>query len=209
MVAVMTREPFSWPVTTTVALLMAWFFASLPVGKALATGQTQGWDVEKADAEILRLQPSAFPEIPASIARELVRRGCLIPQAEQWTDGSHNVISGQFRRPSQTDWAIVCSIDRVSSLLIFWNGSAVDVENVNGERRPDRFYLQGMGDHRPTFSRLIQAVGKKYILDHYARYDGPEPPPIDHEGIDSAFAGKGSTILYWYKGEWLHLQGAD
>ncbi len=205
----MTRKPFSRPVIAAAALLMAWLFTSLPLGKALAAGETPGWDVEKAEAEILRLQPSAFPELPAPIARELARRGCLIPQVESWAEGSHNVISGQFRTPGQTDWAILCSIDRVSSLLIFWNGSAADVENLNGERRPDRFYLQGMGDHRPAFSWLIRAVGKKYILDHYALYGMSEPPPIDHEGIDSAFAGKGSTILYWYKGEWLHLPGAD
>ena len=162
-----------------------------------------------AAAEILRLQPSAFPELPASITRDLVGRGCLIPQVEPWAAGSHNVISGQFRRPGQTDWAIVCSIDRASSLLIFWNGSAADVENLNGDRRPDRDYLQNIGGHRLGFSWLISAVGKKHILEYYTWHGGPEPPPIDHEGIDSAFVGKASTILYWYKGEWLHLQGAD
>lgn len=189
---------------------MAWFFTCFPLGKVLIAGETQGWDVEKAEAEILRLEPFTFPELPASIAWELVRRGCLIPQAELWADGSHNVISGQFRRPGQTDWAIVCSINRASSILIFWNGSAADVENLNeGEGGPDRDYLQGMGDPRLRYNWLISAVGKKYILDHYSWYGGPKPPPIDHEGIDSAFAGKGSTILYWYKGEWLHLQGAD
>ena len=205
----MTREPFFWPVIATVTLLTACSFTSLPSGTLLTAEETQGWDVERADAEILRLQPSAFRELPASITRELVRRGCLIPQAEEWADGLHNVISGQFRRPGQTDWAIVCSIDRISSILVFWNGSAADVENLNGDRRPDRDYLQDIGDHRLGFSWLISAVGKKYILDHYAWHGGPEPPRIDHEGINSAFVGKASTILYWYKGEWLHLQGAD
>ncbi len=205
----MTREPFSWPLIATVTLFMAWLFTSPPLGEVLAAGETQGWDLRKADAEILRLQPSAFRELPASIARELVRRDCLIPQVEPWADGSHNVISGQFRRPGQTDWAIMCSIDGASSLLIFWNGSAADVENLNEGRGPDRDYLQGIGDHRLGFSWLISAVGRKYILDHYAFYGGPKPPPIDHEGIDSAFVGKGSTILYWHNGEWLHLPGAD
>ena len=80
---------------------------------------------------------------------------------------------------------------------------------MKGERHRDRLYLQGMGDQQPGFSRKIRAVGKKYILDHYALYGGPKPPPIDHEGIDSVFAGKSSTILYWDQGEWLHLPGAD
>ena len=203
----MTREPFSWPVIATAALVMAGVFAGLPLGMGLTAGETPDWD--KADADILRLPPFDFPELPAPIARELVRRGCLIPQAEQWADGLHNVISGQFRRPGQTDWAILCSIDRISSILVFWNGSAADVEVVNGEQRADRHYLQGMGDQPPAFSRLIGAVGKEYILVHYARHGGPEPPPIDHQGINNAFAGKVSTVRYWYKGEWLHLTGAD
>jgi hypothetical protein len=205
----MTREPFSWPVIGTVAVLVAFFFTSLPLGNVLTAGETQGWDTRKADAEILRLKPSAFPELPRSVARELVRRGCLIPQVEPWADRLHNVISGQFRKADQTDWAILCSVDGVSSLLIFWNGSAADVENLIGERRPDRVILQSKGDHRLGFNWLISAAGKKCILDHYALHGMSEPPPINHEGIDSAFVGKASTIFYWYQSAWIQLPGAD
>ena len=38
---------------------------------------------------------------------------------------------------------------------------------------------------------------------------GPEPPPIDHQGINYAFIEKASVVLYWYEGQWLCLQGAD
>jgi hypothetical protein len=28
-----------------------------------------------------------------------------------------------FARPGQTDWAVLCSVGRVSSVLVFWTGS--------------------------------------------------------------------------------------
>jgi hypothetical protein len=69
--------------------------------------------------------------------------------------------------------------------------------------------LQGVGEGQIGYSRQILPVGEKYILDHYRAYGGPKPPPIDHLGINDAFLEKGSTVLYFYQGKWLHLTGAD
>src|SRR6266581_8758902 len=69
---------------------------------------------DQADKKIVRLSPSAFPELPGNVVRELQRRGCTIPQ-EAFTKRHHNVIRGEFAQPGQTDWAILCSINRVSS----------------------------------------------------------------------------------------------
>jgi hypothetical protein len=38
---------------------------------------------------------------------------------------------------------------------------------------------------------------------------GPAPPPITHQGIDEAFAGKASTVQYCHYGKCLSLTGAD
>ncbi|MDH3472227.1 MAG: hypothetical protein OEM59_00935 [Rhodospirillales bacterium] len=173
--------------------------------------QSQTWDWDKADRETLRLPPSAFPELPQAVAEELAQRGCRIPQVEpsDWLEGPHNVISGQFKQPGQTDWALLCSVDRVSSVLVFWNGSAENIEELSGGGYPDRNCLQGIGGGRIGFSCLISPVGEAYILEHREGYGGPEPPPIDHEGINEAFVGKISVVRYWYEGEWLKLQGAD
>jgi hypothetical protein len=32
---------------------------------------------------------------------------------------------------------------------------------------------------------------------------------MDHQGIDDAFVGKASVALYFYRGMWLQLSGAD
>jgi len=81
-----------------------------------------------ADLQVTRLGPSAFPELPRNIRRELERRGCTIPQV--WEDRKpHNVIKGEFTRKGQTDWAVLCSLNRVSSILIFQNAMNVVSED--------------------------------------------------------------------------------
>jgi hypothetical protein len=34
-----------------------------------------------------------------------------------------NVIKGEFARPGQTDWAVLCSVKGVPTILVFWDGS--------------------------------------------------------------------------------------
>jgi hypothetical protein len=52
-------------------------------------------------------------------------------------------------------------------------------------------------------------VDARFISQHHKRYGGPEPPPLDHEGINDAFVEKASGVWYWYRGKWLRLSGAD
>jgi hypothetical protein len=63
---------------------------------------------DEAEQRIVRLPPTAFPELPRNVVRELQRRGCSIPQ-EAFTKKPHNVITGQFARPGERDWAVLCS----------------------------------------------------------------------------------------------------
>ncbi|MGB7211371.1 MAG: hypothetical protein WBC97_01980 [Gemmatimonadales bacterium] len=46
-------------------------------------------------------------------------------------------------------------------------------------------------------------------MRHATDFDGPTPPRPLHDGIDDAFAGKGSVVLYWHRGVWVKLLGAD
>ncbi len=165
---------------------------------------------EAAGAAIVRLAPTAFPQLPEAVAVEMERRRCTVPQPwEGFANGAVNVISGESRKPGQIDWAVLCSVDRISALLVFWNGSPGRVEEVAGTRGPDRGGLQVVTKDSIGFSRMISPVGERYILEHYAWYGGPEPPPIDHQGINYTFVEKASVVLYWHDGEWRRLQGAD
>ena len=128
-------------------------------------------------------------------------------QQTPYTKKPHNVIRGDFAKPGQTDWAVLCSVKGVSTILVFWNGS----ERNPAEIAPmeDRNFLQGISTDEIGYSRGISPVGKDFIMRHYEAYGGPKPPPIDHQGIDDAFIEKASVMWYFFGGKWLKLTGAD
>jgi hypothetical protein len=173
---------------------------------------------DEAERRIVRLSPTAFPELPANVVRELQRRGCTIPQ--NFSKQPNNVIKGEFAKPGETDWAVLCSVEgqppgtfqrsgarRYSTILVFWNGS----EKNPAEIAPleDRIFLQGVSPDKIAYSRGIMPVGKDFIMRHFDAYGGPKPPPIDHQGIDDVFLEKASVTWYFYGGKWLKLTGSD
>jgi hypothetical protein len=176
----------------------------------LATLSTpQDW--ERADQDTKRLPPAAFSNLPLEIRTDLERRGCTIPQSFG-ARAPQNVISGAFTRSGDTDWAILCSIRRVSAILVYREGSVQNVDRI--ARAPDETFLQVVdrdprGNPIVGYSRVIEAAGAKHILTHYRDFGGPTPPPLDHDGIEDNFVEKGSSIFYWHQGRWLKLTGGD
>jgi hypothetical protein len=122
---------------------------------------------DEAERRIVRLPPSAFPEIPRNVATELQRRGCSIPQ-EAFTKNRHNVIKGQFARLGQVDWAVLCSIKGVSTILVFWNGSEKNPAAIAPIE--DRNFLQGITAENIGYSRGIGPVGREFIMQHFNAY---------------------------------------
>jgi hypothetical protein len=179
-------------------------YGAWPLQSALTP---ENWDT--ADRATVRLKPSVFPDLAAPIRADLERRGCTIPQdAYERGRPPHNIIRGRFTSAIQMDVAVLCSINRVSVILVYRGGSTKGVAEL--AKHPDRDFLQGMGPDQPiAFSRGLNTVSPKYIEDHAAAYNKPKPPPLDHDGIDDGFDGKASVVWYWYGGKWLALQGAN
>lgn len=169
-----------------------------------ALGFYQDWD--SANRAVLRLAPSSFKDLPKDIVQELERRQCTIPQLTG-SRQQQNVIHGEFIKKGQTDWAVLCSHNMISSLLVFAGGSPANPTKL--VEQPDREKLQVTGPGQIGYSWLISAVDEDYILKHYRANNGPKPPPIDHQGIDDAFVEKASVIHYYYNRKWLRLAGAD
>jgi hypothetical protein len=160
----------------------------------------------QAEREIPYSPPSAFAQLPPKIQSELQSRGCRIPQTYVGS-ALQNLIQGQFARRGQTDLAVLCSKENISSILIFWDGSETAPAEI--DPAPDRNFLTPLENGKIGYSRAISRVGKEFILAHYRAYGGPKPPPIDHDGINDEFLEKGSTVHYFYLGQWLHLTGSD
>ena len=60
-----------------------------------------------------------------------------------------------------------------------------------------------------TVMRALRVADRRYIREQHAAFGGPQPPPLDHDGINDIYVEKASVVWYWYRGKWLHLQGAD
>lgn len=155
-----------------------------------------------------RVPPAAFPQLPKNVVRRLQARRCTIPQTDL-EPRPNNVISGEFAKKGQTDWAVLCSRGGVSSILVFWDGSRESPAEL--ARVPDDAYWLGNAREGSHYYRHLMVADRDYILVHYKEYDRSKkaPPPITHDGIDDGFLEKGSEVFYYYRGKWLELPGAD
>jgi hypothetical protein len=175
-----------------------------PFGLSAQTPE-EAWQV--AARTIRRLPPDSFPQLPLTIRSALLARGCRVPQSFT-SERPHNVITGSFAHAGQRDWAVLCSHRDSSSVLIFW-GSAEAGSPTELTRASDAGFLQGIGEGRIGYSRLL-AVASPALIRQYAKsFGGPLPRASDHDGIEDAFAGKASVISYLEAGRWLALAGAD
>lgn len=181
--------------------------AALLIASAAAAQIPPAEDWERADAETVRLAPEKIDALPLPIRQELARLGCTIPQVSQH-DRPENFITGRFTAPGQTDIAVLCSRNRISSILVFAKGSTKPVAEF--AEAPDKDFLQVIdGQGGIGFSRALMVASPQAIRRHHANSGGPEPPLLDHDGIDDAFVEKGSKVWYWHEGRWLQLMGSD
>jgi hypothetical protein len=155
--------------------------------------------------EIVRFPLDSFPELPPSVRSELDDIGCWVPQT--YSAKGRNVIRGRFAASNQNDWAALCSNGDTSMIVIVWGGDSRCASPI--ERSADADWLQGMGEGKFLFSRAIGVATIEMIDLDAQRYSGPPAPARDHDGIDHAFMGKASVVLFCHEGKWVRLQGAD
>ena len=165
---------------------------------------TDRWD--RARHEIVMLPPDAFASLSPRVVADLNQAGCTIPQTWQTTVPT-NVVHGRFTDPRQTDVAVLCSVEGVSSIRVYRSGTTTDVAVVSPA--PDRSHLMDVGGGEIGFTREIGVADPESIRFHNAVYGGPQSPPLDHDGVDDGFLEAASVVWYWHDGEWLQLTGAD
>jgi len=156
---------------------------------APASAQTELKEIQKEWPDFRYLEPKQVRELPAVIKADREKRGCKIPRFTKW-DARHNLIQGQFLKPGQRDWAVLCRQQDKSSILIYPASAAVDVQTIRSE------------DHDPY--RIIHTI-TAFVLQKRAIRDNPtEPAPeFDHDGIEDGPIQKTAIVLYYRDGEWI------
>lgn len=164
-------------------------------------------EVDDATNAIKRLSPLEFHQLPSKVAARLIKLGCTIPQPSFFTKDKTNVISGNFAKPGQKDYAVLCSKNGVSHIRVIWGGPARCQAAL--QSREDGNYLQAVLPGEIGYSRAISIASQRLIADYQLDYNGPKPPDTTHEGIEDSFMEKASTIFYCANGKWSELRGAD
>ncbi|MGH9628796.1 MAG: hypothetical protein ACRD7E_10775, partial [Bryobacteraceae bacterium] len=117
------------------------------------------------------------------------------------------LIRGEFFESGEESWAVLCSVNGWSTILVFRTAQDSAPHSLAGKE--DRGYLQSLDEHSVGYSRAIQTVGRDFIVAHDNGYPVPKPTRITHHGIDDAFLEKASETWYFHAGKWFKLPGAD
>jgi len=163
--------------------------------------------LNQLDSQITRLRPLELSSVPAGIAQQLENRGCLIPVMTYGGASKPNVTRGRFATADQQDWAVLCSQNGRSSILIIWGGKHSCSSEFNAGA--DENYVQGDADKVMRFSRLINVIGPNHLRKHFQQSGQVAKFPIAHDGLVDRFEGKASTIYYCHAGKWEELEGSD
>lgn len=160
------------------------------------------------EAVVTLRDPSDFADLPERVLEDLIARGCEVPQT--YLPETRNVVSGAFSGLGAEDWAVLCSINDESSILVYWESSPGPCPSEIA-RSPNSRWLQGIGGGEVGFSRLIGRGTPEFILSRSEWW--PETIPgdfeVEHDGIDDLFIEKGSQVWYCWRGNWMSLPGAD
>ncbi len=153
----------------------------------------------------IRLLPvSSFPDLPAAVATELNRRGCMIPQSFE-AKQPENVIHGAFRAAGSSDWAALCSSQETTTLYVFFVG-----------QRESPIALRSQADSEWLGAEPGSSVlGSAWGIAARSAADLRSTPglrrglAVDHDAIDDARLERSVVIHYFEAGRWLNLHADD
>ncbi|HEY3704954.1 MAG TPA: hypothetical protein VGL22_07830 [Terracidiphilus sp.] len=168
-------------------------------GEVTLRGQTHAYVVR-------HLPPASFPDLPQTVAGELNRRGCLIPQTYQ-ARRPENVVHGSFERAGSSDWAVLCSVEGTVSLLVFFEGGVSKPAKVATARETERLQVHDSGGEM-GFSWGIDAASPQRIHDAQNGLS-PRPGRVEHDAIADSIVERKTLYRYFDKGSWSVLDMPD
>ncbi|MGB8128573.1 MAG: hypothetical protein WCG81_02160 [Candidatus Angelobacter sp.] len=158
-------------------------------------------DWRRAEEKIARFKPGDFPNLPAELRKVLEDRGCTIPQPYNAGGQKKNVITGAFTIAGETDWAVLCSHEKRSAILVF-SGERSSRQLAKLAEEADSQHLQVVaGAHEIGYSRVLTVATAQLIRQHFAH--------ANHDGIEDTFLQKASVVWYRSGRKWVRFPGAD
>lgn len=155
---------------------------------------------------IRRLPVSTFTNLPAAVAAELEKRGCMIPQSYQ-AHRAENVVHGSFEHAGTADWAVLCSAGGRVKLLVFFV-SAVD-KPLTLEEADEKKLLQ---IHDPSgvlgFAWDLDAATPEQVHEAQAGLLHRPAAPT-HDAVELTWLDNEATYRLYDQGRWIELEMPD
>lgn len=135
-----------------------------------SAGNAQSTSTVRA-AGVRYLRPDDFKVVPARVRSKLNEERCLVPQDAEEAEPS-NIVSGEFARQGQQDWAAYCSVAGKSKLMVVWGGPSqcsgdpfdvgpvsdttvsMDLDDSEGNTRHGSFWTLSTIPHTELLARL-------------------------------------------------------
>ncbi len=151
------------------------------------------------------LPVNAFPQLPASVQSQLLRRGCLIPQSYE-AHQPENVVHASLERPGSSDWAVLCSAGGNVSLLVFF-ADRPDPFGVATAPETSRLQAHG-GTDILGFNWAIDPASPQNVHDAQIGMSYPSPR-LDHDALADSVIDRKTIYRFCAGGIWKVVATED
>jgi hypothetical protein len=151
---------------------------------------------------IRHLPVSSYPDLPASFAGQLLRRGCLIPQSYE-AHRPENVVHASFQRPGSSDWAVLCSAQGSVSLLVFFASDPTTLLVLASTPETARLQPHGSGGVLGFNWAIDPATPEQVRQARLAM--AHRPLPIDHDALADSVVDGHILYRFFLKDAWTIL----
>ena len=163
-------------------------------------------DFVRAAEKIRRLPPSQIAGMPMSVRTALAQHGCTIPQVYS-TPTPHNAVRGSFTRRGGLEWAVLCSHNGTSSIVVLSEGSGALLAQFAPRR--DVGSIASGKDGPIGYARSIGVASQQMMRIVRGRQARRSLPPITHEGICDGLVDQDGYFWYWTGRDWKTIAGDD
>ncbi len=152
---------------------------------------------------IRRLPPSSFPKLPAPIRGALEARSCLIPQSYQ-AHKPENVVRASLSAPNSADWAVLCSTNGTTSLLVFFATTPQEPTVLATTPETERLALN-LSTGVYGFNWVIDPASPERV--HEAQLNmRTHIPAIDHDALADSVIDHRTVYHFLVNGTWTLLE---
>ena len=156
---------------------------------------------------IRHLPVSSFPDLPAGIVDLLNRRGCTIPQTYE-ARRPENVVHASLEHSGSSDWAVLCSVEGMVSLLVFFDGGPVRFEGqptVLASAVETGRLQAHPGNGVLGFNWGIDPASPQKIHDAQIGLD-KRPARLDHDALADSVVDHTTVYHFYAKSAWTVLE---